>query len=148
MELGAAPWSSWCSVRSFVPAIGGRRMRHPEHREALTRRRRGRLLRAGGPDARVLADYGWGGYVIYRLHATGGRVFVDGRNDMYAQQILEDYDAIRNADADWKALVSSYGVNAILLKPDAALTRGPALDGGWCEAFRNDTQVLYLPACP
>ena len=22
------------------------------------------------------------------------------------------------------------------------------LDAGWCEAFRNETQVLLLPACP
>jgi hypothetical protein len=39
-------------------------------------------------------------------------------------------------------------VNAILLKPDAALTRGPAEQAGWCEAYRNETQVLYLPVCP
>ena len=56
------------------------------------------------PDARVLADYGWGGYVIHELYQSGGRVFVDGRNDMYDQQVLEDYDSIKNADPDWEAL--------------------------------------------
>jgi hypothetical protein len=100
------------------------------------------------PDAHVLADYGWGGYTIHELYATGGRVFVDGRNDMYDQRILEDYDSIRNADPDWQQLVAAYGVDAILLKPDAALTRGPAQYAGWCEAYRNETQVLYLPTCP
>jgi hypothetical protein len=100
------------------------------------------------PDANVLAEYGWGGYVIYRLHDTGGRVFVDGRNDMYDQRILEDYNAIREADANWEQLADSYGVEAILLKPDAALTRGPAGFAGWCEAYRNETQVLYLRSCP
>ena len=106
------------------------------------------LLERVDPDARVLADYGWGGYVINRLHSTGGSVFVDGRNDMYDQQILEDYDAIRLADPNWQELVASYGVNAILLKPEAALTRGPAVYAGWCEAYRNETQVLLLPTCP
>ena len=106
------------------------------------------LLERVNPDARVLADYGWGGYVINRLHPTGGSVFVDGRNDMYDQQILEDYDAIRMADPNWQELVASYGVNAILLKPDATLTRGPAVYAGWCEAYRNETQVLLLPSCP
>ncbi len=106
------------------------------------------LLQEVAPDARVLADYGWGGYVIHELYPTGGRVFVDGRNDMYDQQILEDYDAIRQADPNWQELVASYGVEAILLKPEAALTRGPAEHAGWCEAFRNATQVLYLPSCP
>jgi hypothetical protein len=105
------------------------------------------LLREVAPDANVLADYGWGGYVIHELYATGGRVFVDGRNDMYDQQVLEDYDAIRQADLEWEELVSQYGVEAILLKPDAALTRGPAEYAGWCEALRTETQVLYLPTC-
>jgi hypothetical protein len=67
---------------------------------------------------------------------------------MYDQQVLEDYDNIREAEPSWQQLVSDYGVNAILLKPDAAITKGPAVDAGWCEAFRNDTQVLYLPSCP
>jgi hypothetical protein len=106
------------------------------------------LLKEVAPDARVLGDYGWGGYLIHELYGTGGRVFVDGRNDMYDQAILEDYDAIREADPNWQDLVAEYGVNAILLKPDAALTRGPAEQAGWCEAYRNETQVLYLPVCP
>jgi hypothetical protein len=106
------------------------------------------LLERVAPHANVLADYGWGGYVINRLYPLGGHVFVDGRNDMYDQQILEDYDAIRNADPNWDELALAYGVDAILLKPDAAVTRGPATYAGWCEAFRNETQVLYLPSCP
>jgi hypothetical protein len=67
---------------------------------------------------------------------------------MYDQQILEDYDSIRTADRDWEQLADSYGVTAILFKPDSALTRGPATYAGWCEAFRNETQVLYLRSCP
>jgi hypothetical protein len=106
------------------------------------------MLQQVAPDARVLADYGWGGYVIHELFQSGGRVFVDGRNDMYDQQILEDYDAIREAEPGWQQLADAHGVNAILVKPDAALTKGPAVAAGWCEAFRDDTQVLYLPSCP
>ena len=105
------------------------------------------VLEQVDPDANVLADYGWGGYVINRLFPLGGHVFVDGRNDMYDQQILEDYDSIANADPNWDQLALAYGVNAILLKPSAPLTRGPAQYAGWCEAFRNETQVLLLPDC-
>jgi hypothetical protein len=99
------------------------------------------------PDARVLAEYGWGGYVIHELYASGGRVFVDGRNDMYDQAILEDYDAIKNADPGWEELADSYGVEALLLDPQSTLTRGPAEAAGWCEQFRDETQVLYLRDC-
>jgi hypothetical protein len=100
------------------------------------------------PDANVFAEYGWGGYVIWRMHDSGAHVFVDGRNDMYSQQVLDDYTAIRSADPGWEQLVERYGVQAILLPPETILTRGPAADAGWCEVFRDKLQVLYLPHCP
>ena len=100
------------------------------------------------PDANVFAEYGWGGYVISRIHDAGGRVFVDGRNDMYSQQVLLDYTAILSADPGWAALAQRYGVEAMLLRPETALTRGPAEDAGWCEAYRDAVQVLYLKNCP
>jgi hypothetical protein len=96
------------------------------------------------PDANVFAQYGWGGYVIARMHDHGGRVFVDGRNDMYSEQVLDDYSAIRAADPGWEALAAHYGVNAILLPPDTTLTRGPAVSAGWCEILRDKIEVLYL----
>jgi hypothetical protein len=102
------------------------------------------------PDANVFAQYGWGGYVISRMYATGGRVFVDGRNDMYSQKILNDYSAIRAADPGWQTLAAHYGVEAILLPPETTLTRGPAADAGWCEILRDKVEVLYLkgPCAP
>lgn len=100
------------------------------------------------PDANLFAEYGWGGYAISRIYPHGGRVFVDGRNDMYSQQVLEDYSAIRAADPDWQALATRYGVEAILLPPTTTLTRGPAAAAGWCEAYRDEVQVLYLRSCP
>jgi hypothetical protein len=99
------------------------------------------------PDARVLAEYHWGGYVINRLYDKGGRVFVDGRNDMYSDRILDDYVSIRNAQAGWLDLVDRYGVQAIVLPPDAAVTQGAATANGWCEAYRDNVAVLLLKTC-
>ena len=99
------------------------------------------------PEANVLAEYGWGGYVIWRVHEVGGHVFIDGRNDMYSQEVLEDYSAIRAADPGWQDLAAQYGVDAILLAPETTLTRGPADDAGWCEVLRDEREVLYLRSC-
>ena len=101
------------------------------------------------PAARVLAEYGWGGYVISRVHDRGGRVFVDGRNDMYPQRVLDAYSAIRAADPGWEALAAKYRVEAVLLPPEAPVTRGAATIAGWCEVLRDEVEVLYLAEpCP
>jgi hypothetical protein len=103
------------------------------------------LLLESNPDARVLADYGWGGYVISRLYESGGRVFIDGRNDMYGDDLLEAYSTVRNADDGWEAIVEEHDVEALLFPPTAAIVRGFAQDAGWCEALRDDVQVLMTP---
>ena len=101
------------------------------------------------PDARVFADYDWGGYVIHRLFDSGARVFVDGRNDMYSEQILDDHVSIRSAADDWESILDSYGgADAILLPPEAVVVRGAAQDAGWCEVLRDDVAVLLVPSCP
>ena len=99
-------------------------------------------------DARTFAEYGWGGYVISRIYPEGGRVFVDGRNDMYDESILETYSAIRAAEDDWREELDRYEVEAILLPPSAPLVRGFAQDAGWCEAYRDERQILLLRSCP
>jgi hypothetical protein len=100
------------------------------------------------PDSNVLAEYHWGGYVIHRLYDQGGRVFVDGRNDMYDEAILDDYVTIRNAGEDWQQVLDAYGTDAILLPPETALVSGAAQSAGWCEAHRDSTAVLLLRSCP
>jgi hypothetical protein len=99
------------------------------------------------PDARVLAEYGWGGYVISRLYDSGGRVFVDGRNDMYGDDLLDEYSAVRNADEGWEEIVERYEVEVLLFPPQAPIVRGFAQDAGWCESYRDEIQVLLIP-CP
>lgn len=97
------------------------------------------------PHARLFAEYEWGGYAISRLYDTAGRVFVDGRNDMYDDDILRGYEAAREANAGWQTTLED--ATAILLPPDAALVDGPAQDAGWCEIYRDEVQVLLVRNC-
>lgn len=106
------------------------------------------LLASIEPDARVFAEYRWGGYVIHELSALGGTVFVDGRNDMYPQEILEDYTAIQTGSENAERLLERYGASAVLLASDAPLAvRG--LTAAWCEVYRSEREVLWLARdCP
>ena len=99
------------------------------------------------PDTHVLAEYGWGGYVTSRIYDSGGRVFVDGRNDMYSEEILNDYSSIRDVSGDWASLTEKYGVQAMLFPPYATIVKGPATSAGWCEAYRDSRSVLLVKDC-
>jgi len=106
-----------------------------------------RLL-ALDPDARAFVEYGWGGYAISRLHPSGGRVFVDGRNDMYDDAILSTYSSMRAAEGDWADALARWDVTAVLLPPSAPLVSAAVEEAGWCEAYRDGVAVLVLPDCP
>jgi hypothetical protein len=95
------------------------------------------------PEARVFAEYHWAGYVIHELHDEGGTVFVDGRNDMYPQHVLDDFVTVRNAEPGWERLLRGYGIEAVLLPPEA-----PLVDViGWCQVHRDGVAVLLIERC-
>lgn len=102
------------------------------------------VLRDSSVD-RVIVEYGWGGYVIRELADDGVRVFVDGRNDMYPEELLNAYSAVRAGDAGWDAIVEAYQVDALLFPPDAPIARGVARSAGWCDAMRTESQVVLVP---
>lgn len=103
-----------------------------------------RLLEVN-PQARVLAEYSWGGYVIRRGHEAGLRVFVDGRNDMYGDAILDEYLVAVNAAPGWQHVLDQYRVTAILLPPDKALVAAAA-GAGWRVVYRDEVAALLLPS--
>ena len=142
MELGVAVVIVAAAVIILPWLLPGDRVAHSFPVRAVD------ALEQAAPDANVLAEYGWGGYVINRLYDAGGRVFVDGRNDMYSEVILNDYSTIRSAGDGWSDLADRYGVEAILLPTDApVITEAPG-SSDWCEAYRDDVAVLLLRSCP
>jgi hypothetical protein len=72
---------------------------------------------------------------------------VDGRNDMYDDAILREYDEVRNAEPGWQEIVDRWEVNAMIFPPDEFITKGVAVEAGWCEAFRDSNEVVLLRSC-
>jgi hypothetical protein len=106
------------------------------------------LLRERVPQGRIASWYGWGGYVIGNMYDDGARVMVDGRNDMYDESILNEYNEVKNAEPGWDRIIDAYEVDALIFPPFEPITKGPAEDAGWCETYRDDNEVVYLRDCP
>jgi hypothetical protein len=93
------------------------------------------------PDARVFNEYAWGGYLIDRLYPHGGRVFIDGRADVYGA-FLPPYAAATRGDG-WQPLFEEHGVEMALLRPSFPLVQ-ELTDAGWRTVVEDDVQVLLL----
>ncbi len=102
-------------------------------------------LRRNAPDARLFAEYGWGGYLDEALYPRSN-VFIDGRAEMFGVDLFKSYLDIAGAKPGWQQTLTADGVNAVLLQPDSRLAAALAADPGWRLAFRDAHSVLYTPA--
>ena len=148
---GGSSSSSWRrSSRSPGWSSSSRAIPRPRSRESIERElpvQGVELLLSEVPDGRILSWYGWGGYVIGTMYDHGARVFVDGRNDMYDDSILEEYNLVRGAEPGWEEIPDRYEVDAMVFPPFEAISKGPAVAAGWCEAYRDDNEVVFLRTC-
>ncbi len=89
---------------------------------------------------RILAYYDWGGYVIWKLYPDW-RVFVDGRADLFGDDLVESTIELRT---DWKAALNTWRVDTVLLPPSCALTQALLIDSDWQSVFSDARAVIFI----
>jgi len=83
----------------------------------------------------------WGDYLIYAMD-TPPKLFLDGRLDMYGEEVLEDYAKIIAPDAELEGLFEKYEIEWVLFPP-SPLTRLLLAKGNWEETYGDD-QISVL----
>jgi hypothetical protein len=94
------------------------------------------------PPGVLFNRYEWGGYLTYRLKPDAV-VFIDGRNDLYGESVLADYQRIMAGDPGVVAILERYGVGSAMLvddRQDARLIRA-LRDAGWVCVHRSEGSV-------
>ncbi len=93
------------------------------------------------PPGPLLNSYNWGSYVIWVLYPDY-LSFVDGRTDLFDDEILQEYLQLWRADPGWEDIVSRWGLKTALLEPEAPITRA-LLEAGW-RLLYEDPQAVVL----
>jgi hypothetical protein len=86
-------------------------------------------------------DYGWGGYLMLAL--PDHKVFVDGRNDFYGDDLIQDFVNVNKVLPDWDAVLHRYGVGWTILPRDHPLNILLALHTDWSAAYMDDVTTIY-----
>jgi hypothetical protein len=103
-------------------------------------------LRAQSPDGPMFNSYNWGGYLIWA--ARDYPVYIDGRTDLYDDQLLRKYVATYFAQGEWEQNLHESGINLILVETSSPLSRLLALDSGWAQLYQDDVAVIYARRGP
>lgn len=62
---------------------------------------------------RMLNDYGYGGFLIWRL--PNHPVFIDGRADLYFGKVLNDYADLRTVPHNWQQVLAPYSIDFVFV---------------------------------
>ncbi|MBM3129703.1 MAG: hypothetical protein FJ009_13890 [Chloroflexi bacterium] len=101
------------------------------------------FLHTRAPRGALYNEYGWGGYVIWRLYPAT-RVFIDGRADVYGDAFIEDvYLKAYRGGADWRAPLEQYAVRVVLIEPGAPLAAQLARDPEWQSVYADRQAVVF-----
>ncbi len=85
-------------------------------------------------------SYNWGSYVIWELYPDY-LSFVDGRTDLFDEQLLAAYLTAWRADPGWETVLDRWDIQLALLEPDAPLAEA-LLDAGWRVGYRDSISVV------
>ncbi len=100
-------------------------------------------LKENRPAGPLFNSYTWGGYLIWNVWPEY-LTYVDGRTDLFADQVLFEYLTVWNGDDGWEEILSSREVRLALLEP-----RAPVVDemtaAGWGLLYA-DQQAVVLAA--
>ena len=100
------------------------------------------FLRSGDYPQRIFVYYDWGGYAIWNLY-PGYRVFMDGRADLYGDELLGQFKDALQLRTGWRDVLDRWRVEAVLVPPGCALAQVLLLDSNWHTEF-SDSKAIVL----
>jgi hypothetical protein len=95
------------------------------------------------PPGPMFNSYNWGGYLIWHLWPDYP-VFVDGRTDLYGDELLGQYLDVRFARPGFQEVLDDHGVNFVLTEAGGFTDNFLALDDSWTPAYSDEVAVIYV----
>lgn len=135
MLAGAAAWLVVHVAGFFAPGAATREDAVPA--TAV------RWLHAHPVEGRLLNGFNWGGYLIRHLYPRY-EVAMDGRTNVYSDQVLTEYLAMTSLAPGWRAFIDRTDPGIVLWERETPFARVLALLPEWRLAYEDDIAVIYV----
>jgi len=101
------------------------------------------FLKEASLDGRIFNSYNYGGYLIWALEEYP--VYIDGRADLYGDEVILPYYEILTGSEDWQAEFDRWDIKIALVEPQVDLVDNLEM-AGWERVFEDEISVvLYAP---
>ena len=95
------------------------------------------------PPQPIFNEYVWGGYLIWRLYPEY-RVNMDGRADVYGDELVEEFLAVHDGEPKWREALDKRGTRTVLVKPDVPLASLLREDKAWQKVFEDNASIIFV----
>jgi hypothetical protein len=92
---------------------------------------------------RLFNYYDFGGYALWRLYPGGGRVFIDGRVEVYGPEVFSQYLAVNYLSSSWPDVLSRYRPDAIMMPSNHPLVTLLSRDSSWQLLERDRVATVF-----
>lgn len=93
------------------------------------------------PPGKLFNSYNYGGYLVWVLRDYP--VFVDGRTDLYDDEIIDEWLAALRAEPGWEQILEARQIGVVLVEPGTPLAGRLAEQPGWEQLYGDDLAVVY-----
>jgi len=90
----------------------------------------------------IFNEYHWGGYLIWKSYPNY-RVFMDGRADVYGDQLIEEFFRMHDGAKDWRNLLEHYRIQSVVVAPNAAIASLLRDNKDWKNVFEDRQTVIF-----
>ena len=94
------------------------------------------------PSGRIFTHDEWGDYLIWRLYPAH-KVFVDGRSDFYGDDFEKKVIDVLNVKYGWEKTLSGFGVDTILMPPNAPLSGALKESSRWRLVYDDGISLVF-----
>jgi hypothetical protein len=105
------------------------------------------FLQSADYPTRLFVYYDWGGYAIWKLYPQY-RVFVDGRADLYGDDLLSQFKSLMQLRTGWEPILDNWSIDMVLVPPSSALAQALILDPQWHVKFSDSRAIILLRRRP
>lgn len=98
------------------------------------------IIKAERPPGRMFNSYNWGAYLLWELPEYP--VFVDGRTDLYNDELLDQWFQVVRAEEGWQQVLYDWEVRLIVLEPTLPVVGYLEVEG-WRLLYGDEVAVVY-----
>ena len=93
------------------------------------------------PEGPMFNSYNWGGYLMFA--APDYPVFVDGRTDLYRDDLLLQYLRAATGGRDWRETLDEFSIRLVVVEAGSGLALNLADDPAWMLDYEDEMAVVY-----